>query len=175
MHGFQIHRNFDRWARTRALKRSKKMTTTTLIEITYSQQEIKVTEYIKKEHIRRLQSEPSKYAPKKCIASKNEARHCSAIKWKMILGCFAFFFLLLWSPFCLFISGHSFVSRFCSVYVLGARSAQRCAEWTPLDSFFSLSKCALCASVAEFGFQNVYAYVSSMVSEWLWLLFFFFC
>lgn len=24
MHGFQIHRNFDRWARTRALKRSKK-------------------------------------------------------------------------------------------------------------------------------------------------------
>lgn len=85
-----------------------------------------------------------------------------------------FFFLLLWSPFCLFISGHSFVSRFCSVYVIGARSAQRCAEWTPLDSFFSLSKCALCASVAEFGFQNVYAYVSSMVSEWLWLLFFFF-
>lgn len=87
-------------------------------------------------------------------------------------GLFRIFFSL--EPvFCSFISGHSFVSRFCSVYVIGARSAQRCAEWTPLDSFFSLSKCALCASVAEFGFQNVYAYVSSMVSEWLWLLFFF--
>lgn len=145
MHGFQIHRNFNRWARTRALKRSKKMTTTTLIEITYSQQEIKVTEYIKKEHIRWLQSEPSKYAPKKCIASKNEARHCSAIKWKMILGCFAFFFSSSLEPV-LFIH---FRSLFCqSVLFSVCDWSQKCTTMRRMNTtrliFLSLQMCFMC-------------------------------
>lgn len=162
---FSIRRNFGR-----ATQKMTTTTTTTFIEITYFQPEIKLTgKNARKKNDARLKNELSKYAPKICIASKRETGHCSIIKCQMNLVASHFLCVLFFH----------FRSIFFFCWVFGSMCAMYVYDWSQkctvkrivnfVDCFFCF-KCVLCASVTEFGLHNVYVR-KSMVSEWMWLCF----